>query len=309
MKNKHPTHLLTIILLFMQLSTNAQTTEKIAGSYKIKGAVLVINADNTCWALAENTVLRGVVDIKDWVVMVRPKTPSAPFVLYGRKNETIEKGNKIMFGNFVEANALVNMKENNSSFTTMKTVFNEDANCLNPPYIFNNPTQNPKFYFTVTGQDQVYSFNNNQGYNDFIVLYSHQAGNNFELDLQLSSDSSHLLYNGKVLEKLKNDISKEEINQLAAMYNRAYPEADKYYCNPAYNFFEEHGVNVHSGAYKKIEKSGAYYFINSTTEQMEDNDYNNYSKIYEYEKINATVLSVKDYTIDRSPLFTAKCNE
>ncbi len=215
-----------------------------------------------------------------------------------------------MFGNFTSANALVNMEANNLSITSMKPVINEYANCWSPPYIYKNKVQNNYFYFSEKGEKTLYLFNNNQGYNDFIVVYTRQETSGFHLNLELSSENkSQLLYNGEILEKLNSAKIKEDATQIIEMYNRAYPFADQYYCNPAYNYFEEHGINIHAGSYKKIEKNGAFYYFDSTAEPLEDSDYNNKSKIYEYQKISPTVLTDKIYSIVQSPVFNVKCND
>ncbi len=65
MKRRLYIYQLAFLFMGMSLFVNAQSTKDIAGIYKLKEITLVLNPDNTCLALAENMVLRGVVEINN----------------------------------------------------------------------------------------------------------------------------------------------------------------------------------------------------------------------------------------------------
>ena len=191
----------------------------------------------------------------------------------------------------------------------MKPVFNSGANCIDYPNVLDNPNENSKFYFAIQGKKEVYEFENNQGYRDFIVLYLPQKEENFRINLALNKDRDKISYKGKVLEKEENAITRNEIDKVLAMYNRAYSESENYYCNPAYNFFETEGIDVKSGQYKKEEYAGTYYFVDKYNEPGDDKDYHNTSKIYEYQKVNPKISTNRSYTIEKSSVFNFECEK
>ncbi len=300
---------LTLLLFFAltTLTSCAQNSSKIAGSYKMDGSLLVINADNTCMIFAVNAFVKGIVEINGNEVTITPYVPKVPFILYGRKSESRVGGNTLMLQGFDDEETLINFDENNTSLKKMTPVFNTAANCIDYPTVLNNPNENSKFYFAIEGQKQVYEFDNNQGYRDFIVLYLPQKDENLRMNFTLNKDKNKIVYEGKVLEKEENGMNKKELDEVMAMYNRAYSESEYYYCNPAYNFFETEGIDVKSGQYKKEEYAGAYYFIDKLNEADDDKDYHNTTKIYEYQKINPKVLTDQSYAIEKASIFTFTC--
>lgn len=83
------------------------------------------------------------------------------------------------------------------------------------------------------------------------------------------------------------------------MYNRAFPKTEYYYCNEAYNFFEENGIDVHTDQYEKVVNFDEYYYkdkyndpplLHETddsyeyTENDKNEQYNDKCHINEYKK-------------------------
>ncbi len=300
-------NLLLLLFLSTTLTSCAQNSSKIAGSYKMDGSLLVINADNTCMIFAVNAFVKGNVEINGNEVTITPYVPKVPFVLYGRKSESRVGGNTLMLQGFNDAETLINFEENNTSINKMKPVFNSGANCVDYPNVLDNPNENSSFYFAIEGKKEVYEFENKQGYRDFVVLYLPQKEENLRINFTLNKDKNKIIYKGKVVEKEENAITEDELDKVMAMYNRAYSESEYYYCNPAYNFFETEGIDVKSGQYKKEEYAGAYYFVDKYNEPDNDDDYHNTTKIYEYKKINPKVLTDQSYTIEKASVFTFTC--
>ena len=115
-----------------------------------------------------------------------------------------------------------------------------------------------------------------------------------------------IYYEGKIISKLaKNELNKEEVNQMMGMFERAFSESENYYCNPAYNFFEEFGIDMTQ--YDKQTDGDEYYFINKYNEPLEDDDYHDISKVYEYKKITPTILTDYNYSVKEGSIFHFTC--
>ncbi len=326
--------LLFALLAILSCSQNTKSNSKqIEGVYDFERGALIINADNTCFILAENTCIKGIVEIQDTIVKIKSYIPEVPFVLYGRKNNNyyearegeITDENKIVYQNFEDANALVNHDTKNNSLQTMTPLLNKDASCVDFQIEEGIKKRSEKFYFAIKGQKEVYEFENDEDYTEFIVQYIVPENEKFEVILKWNKKTNNLTFNGKVLEKNVKTIQKKEMENIVAMYNRAYPETEYYYCNLAYNFFEEKGIDVHSGQYKKVENDGEYFYIDKyneppiTHDDMNDTidyreidkeaEYRSTYQIKEYKKIAPTILKDKKYNINPNSIFSFSCDK
>ncbi len=318
-----------VTLLFSIISCS-QESSKIAGMYRMKRSVLLINNDNTCFILGENSCVKGVVAINGDSVVIKPYIPEVPFVLYGRKNNNYHEeregergimGNKIMFQNFESANAFADFQSRDAP-QNMKLVLNSDSNCVDYPLVLENETQVENFYFAIKDREEVYEFETGK-YTDFMVHYIAPTIENFELVLHWDKKSNNLTFDGNVLEKNSDPKFEMTINKIVGMYGRAFPESEYYYCNPAYNFFEENGIDVHSERYEKVENFGEYYYIHKYNgppilhetddtgdyaEADENAEYQSSYQINEYKKIEPKLLKKQTYQAQKNSLFTFTCD-
>ena len=285
-----------------------QSIRNIAGQYKVATTLLVIEPDNTFLMVDMGTLEKGIVTINGDNGKLIFNKPKELFTLYGRTRNSITTGNIINYkSGKSEARPLINYDEHNNELKKMKKVFNDDANCLKQPTLINNPHNNPKFYFSVQDSKEVYEFENNQGYNDFVVLYRAPRVATDEIKFAISEDGKSIVLQDLPVKKLsKPNISQEEIKELFGMYDRAFGESAYYYCNPAYNTFEESGIHLEE--FDKVQESNEYYFKNKTIEPADDSDYHDYGIIYEYKKINPVILKDRKYTLDAVPVFNFTCD-
>lgn len=323
--------LIVFAMLLFSVTSCSKESGKFAGVYKLEGAILLINSDNTCFILSENSCVKGIVEIKDSIITIRPYVPEVPFVLYGRVNNIYreeregERGitsSKIMFQNFDSANALANLLGDDTT-QTMTSVLNSDSNCVDYPLVFDNENQADQFYFAVKGKQEVYEFATNE-YTDFIVQYIAPDVEDFELVLHWDKKSNELIFEGKPLEQNKEMEFESTVKKIAEMYGRAFPESDYYYCNPEYNFFEENGIDVHTEQYEKVKNGEEYFYVDKlngspiTHETDDSGDYTeadanaNYQSSYqinEYKKIKPKIIKNQTCKVLKNSLFTFTCDE
>jgi hypothetical protein len=294
--------------VFLSFCAYAQKSSKIAGQYKISNEILIINPDNSFLIIGYGTLIKGSIEINGSTVQLKPYVPEHPFVLYGRNKQKDLTGSTILFKHFEDAETLVSYEESKTNPKKMKRVFNVDANCIEYPNVLSTPNSNLRFCFAINGSSKIYTFENKEDYNDFIVVYLKTPNNFPGLNLTLKEDGQTLLYQGEALKKLPSEaVNKKTIDQLTGMYNRGQPESENYYCNPAYNYFEQKGVDL--SQYEKKQNDKEYYFLNKSEEVDESEAYDNVTIIYEYKKITPTVLTDLPYSVDNKPLFHFKCDD
>ncbi|MEO6838166.1 MAG: hypothetical protein ABI261_09155, partial [Ginsengibacter sp.] len=106
----------TIIIMTITLSASAQNSNKIAGIYSLpENGALLVRPDNTFMIVGYGTMIKGKVEINDALAKFIPDQPDHPFVLYGRTNQSIVSGNKIMFKGLEEGETLINCSSDNGT--------------------------------------------------------------------------------------------------------------------------------------------------------------------------------------------------
>lgn len=94
------------------------------------------------------------------------------------------------------------------------------------------------------------------------------------------------------------------------MYERAYPEGKYYYCNPAYNIIEEHGIDISQYEEFGYKGEGKFHLKGSDARPYSErfeNDYDDNAIIYQYEKIDPKMVEKTKYLINEKSIFISKC--
>lgn len=152
--------ILGILFLYFSVLSCNDDSSKFQGIYIIKGGSLIINSNNTCFFLAENTCIKGIIKIDNNIVTIKSYVPKVPFVLYGRICNSYTH-DKIMFQNFENVDGLINFDTGNNISQKMIPVLNDNANCVDYPLVFTNSNITKKFSFAIKGKSDVFEFENN----------------------------------------------------------------------------------------------------------------------------------------------------
>ncbi|KFE97633.1 hypothetical protein [Chryseobacterium luteum] len=294
--------------------SNGQNTKNIAGEYD-NG--LYIFDDNTFMAGGVNAVVFGTVEVNGNIITLIKHHPKQKFALYGRQVGTRLYGNTIMFQGF-EDNGLVNLSENNNPPKVMRRVFNADANCVDWPSFYDNGEDCKEIYFADKNDPQLYKFELPKGVRDFVAFRFDFEDNPILYEpivAKVADDFNSISFAANGEKIAKKPLTKKILqtkDMVMSMYERAYPEGKYYYCNPAYNIFEETGINISN--YKEIgtKEEGVLQLKGSKryepgAENRLKFDYHSDEIIYRYEKIEAKVISNMDFSINNKSIFTFVC--
>lgn len=308
--------LLILLILISFSSCNGQNTKKIAGQYKDGSSVLYIFEDNTFMILAVNAMEFGNVVLNGQNITLTPHRPKQKFALYGRKVQSRVYGNTIMFQGFDKGNGLVNLGENNSPPTEMQRVFNAGANCIDWPNFYDNNNDSKIIYFTEKETDKVFEFKIPEGYRDFVAFRFEDKVNVESVSATASPDFKRIIMKGgdeMVKEPLTEEIMANKKTGIS-MYERVYPGGKYYYCNPAYNMFEMEGINIRNYENIGFEGEGVFRLLGQNQNGGEpgsdtrlDYDYHDETIIYQYTRIEPTIISKPVYKINEQSIFIANC--
>lgn len=298
----------------ISILSSAQDTKKIAGQYD-NG--LYIFEDNTFLAGGVNSVVFGTVEVEGNIIKLKKHHPKQKFSLYGRKTTTKVSGNTIMFQGF-EHNGLVNLSENNDGPKVLRRVFNEGANCCDWPNLYENSENCKVIYLADENDSTLYKFELPPDYRDFVAFrFDFEDDPNLYQPIfaMIANDLNSISFENSGKKVMKKPLDKDILQTreiVMSMYARAYPEGKYYYCNPAYNIFEETGIALE--AYKEIDHNdngvlqlkGSKKHEPSSQNRLEF-DFHSNDIIYRYEKLDATVMSNTNFSIDNKSIFTFVC--
>ncbi|MDY3548942.1 hypothetical protein PG291_10040 [Riemerella anatipestifer] len=311
-KSKIISCLLSVMLMTTFTSySNAQTTKQIAGEYENE---LYIYEDGTFFAGGMHSFVLGTIEFEgDFIKLIKHR-PKHKFALYGRKENSRVYGNTIMFQGF-EYNGLVNFSEKNNPPTMMQRVFNENANCFDWPFFYDNSEDCKTIYFTDESDKQLYKFELPEDYRDFVAFrfnFEDDPNLNEPIIAKVSKDFNSISFydsNEKLMKKPLTQEALETKEMVFSMYERVYPEGKYYYCNPAYNMFEEEGIDINQYEEFGYKGEGKFHLKGSEAypegERFE-NDYHDNTIIYRYEKIVPEIVEKTKYSIRETSIFECK---
>jgi hypothetical protein len=299
------------LMTLVMMSCNAQTNKTISGEC----VGMYFMDDNTFVFGTRNAMELGTYKIDNDKIYFKSNQKSVRFSLYGRKNNSVKKGIKIMFdtsdiGNFVK------FQTNNGTITeNFQPILDRNIGSFTFPYVYNRLADTKTFYFMEENTNKEYKFENNTDFNDFILFYrkdKETSGIEESLSgkIKILKNGKSILMSGqeiKLVPFTKSSLS--EIETYKRMYLKAYPIEEYYYCNAAYNDFD--GKVVDMSLYKiKDEKQGEYIKIKKANDDYKDeqDEYHNDKLMYRYKKIQSTIekIDFSKIVIDKKALFDSK---
>jgi len=305
---------------------NAQNKEIITGTYSLgssspEGGSHLIILENGIYALMYfGGMQTGKWNLtKDAIYRFSPNIKESKFELFGRHNKNLKDSTKIFFNGFENSETFIQLRTNKEEEYNLQRVFNIDANCFDFPYvhIFKTVANSISLMFENygDGRSKVITFNNPDGYNDFLANYIEVERSEartffatFKEDILYfqgneSSSRTPLDEDDEEIEFIRNFIDKEMIR-------------DTIYLNPSYNVFggldsEEEPRDIHERHIFSEQKNA---FIN-TKSYVEGNEYiksdesfDNMSIIYAYRVLKEFSKASVKFKIDENSIFQVSCD-
>lgn len=299
-----------IMSLFI-ISCNAQNNKTISG--ECEGMYFM--DDNTFVFIKGYGMELGTYRIDNNKIYFKSNQKSVRFSLYGRKNNSVKKGIRIMFDGF-DIGSFIKFQTTDTTISKIfQPILDKDIGAFTFPYIYNSLVNIKKIYLTELNTDREYKFENNTDFNDFILFYREDketSGIEESLSgiIKISENGKSILVSGqeiKLAPFTKSSLS--EIETYKRMYLKSYPIEEYYYCNAAYNDFDEKVVDMKQ--YKiNDEKQSEYIKIKKANDAFvnKQDDFDNDKLIYRYKKIQSTIekIDFSKIIIDKTALFDVK---
>lgn len=308
--------------LFLVLSSTlmAQNNMDITGVYTLgsspEGSSLLWVLENGKYAITYfGGVQVGSWKKKDNTFEFKPAVKENKFELYGRKNKDLKNNSRVFFSGFEDTNVFVGFA-NEGEPLKMKRVFNEDANCFGFPYIhtLDKAPGIVSFMYEHNGKESVvYTFKNQQGYNDFAVLNYVRSAQSEEMSFTAAYKENSLQilnnYGGENDSYDKHPLPKEgeDIDFLMEVTSVDMTSPEVIYYNPSFMSFEGNPEEC----YEFNKEKGAYIYPGYYKEgdEYDDNEdsFDKMTVIYPYQAIKP-VKEAKKYQLDNESIFTVTCD-
>lgn len=319
--------ILLILLAFITFTSAAQTTADVVGKYDRsqhgdpQGFATLFVLENHKYAI----IFFGGAQVGTWnigknnEIQFVPMVASQRFTIYGRHNPNLSDSTRISFMNFTDGENYVQFGKTISGKTLMKRVFNESPNCLSFPYVHkyngnsseisfvNKPYQeNPAQQFL---QD-VYTFKNNDNYNDFIAYYFKIKKS--DRPFTVIAKKGGFFFSEDDFERKEPLPTKGEDAKMIESIAALDMNPAEVYFNPFYGEYDK-DVKKDILNYTYNSAKEAYISPRNYTEGEEftklDDSFNDMDIIYLFKNIKTLSKVKKTYITDEVPIFNIKCND
>lgn len=309
--------LITFITVLINGQSHARNIQQIVGQYQDNQSSLIIFEDSTFMILAYATLLTGTVEIeKSEAKFILSNNNN--FSVYGRRNNEIKNGSKLMFYGFNNGESYFG----NTAEDKLRPIQTD----LDSYYSFLNVSESKMFCFMgnkanwwdETNSRTLYKFTNKEEYNDFIILRK-ESPNASSFKAQIADEGKKLILlddeNKKTLEKgpIESEIKDQFIQKLLfkqLIGNDKYQDLmqRKYvFANSAYRQYEPQNI-LDTDLYISLnDGQGTYisrevYNENEKYDTGDPNEYHNYLRIYKYTRVEAEISEQLDITLDTIPI-------
>lgn len=308
------------LLLVLSSTLMAQNNADITGVYTLgsspEGSTHLWVLENGKYAITYfGGVQVGSWKKKDNTFEFEPAVRENKFELYGRKNKDLKNNSRVFFSGFEDTDVFVGFA-NEGEPLKMKRAFNEDANCFGFPYIhtLDKAPGIVSFMYEHNGKESViYTFKNQQGYNDFAVLNYVRSAQSEEMSFTAvyKENSLQILnnYGGENDSYDKHPLPKEgeDIDFLMEVTSVDMTSPEVVYYNPSFMSFEGNPEEC----YEFNKEKGAYIYPGYYKEgdEYDDNEdsFDKMTVIFPYQAIKP-VKETKKYQLDNASIFTVTCD-
>lgn len=286
--------------------------DKITGVYYFSsgnpegGTSLIVYPENKFVIAYFGNMISGTWELRGQVVYFHPNIEKEPFVLYARKNDTI-KNARVLFIGFDRGNpAYVNFS---NSVKGMQAVFNEDANCFAPPYVYES---NEKLInlsaaladnYIPDGKFELITFDTLGVFNDFILYKNSEQEDIKDFTAQIQNDRLEFSFFDKKVSKRDLSTLDDEESIYLKNFIKLKPYEDVVFLNSE-GWIVEPMVrySLDKFTYDELED---VYTINAETEGSDITVY----KLVPYRRVQTGNVKTGSVRILKNSLFTATCDE
>ncbi len=312
----------------MSTLANAQNNPDIVGLYNLgssspEGGSHLFVLGNGNYAI---TYFGGIQTGK-WnvteenVFKFSPTIGECKFELFGRHNKDLKGNTNIFFSGFENRETFIQLRTANEDKIIMQRVFNVDANCFSPPYVYTFKTiANSILFMSLPYGDNdtkhsIIMIENPNGYNDFVANFIEI--NDYEAQPLTArfKDGKLFFEENHSTERIPLDEFGEDVEFIKQVIDME-SNRDTIYLNPSYNIFgdldrEKTQRDIHDH-YVFNEQKNAFidpkYYVEGQEYTNSDKFYDDMSLIYPYSALNKFNKKSVKCILNEKPLFQVNCD-
>jgi len=308
--------LITLNLSFSMAQTNIAGVYRRSSGNPEGGNSFFIFDDHKFVVAFFGGVIAGTWHMENNKIHFKPNVSEHSFYIYGRHNKELKDSSKIYFQGFNDRPTFVGLGKKQAEMPLMKSVFNENPNCVPYPSVAKFGEIPAQLLFTDLpyGNDApkraMYAFDNSEKYNDFIAYYIKDDRDRNPFDAELKDGKIYFGYDDKGSAKYPLPTAGEDfefIKQILA----APQSTEKIFYNP---FYKESTADVSDKRNWKFDE-GKNAFINflnyvegEENRPNEQDAYNKMNIVYQFNLLKLIQKEPKAFSKEAKPLFVAKCN-
>jgi len=315
-----------ILAIAMVNITNAQSNMNITGTYSLgssspDGASHLIILENGNYAITYfGGIQTGQWELtKDNNYLFTSNLKESKFELFGRYNKDLKESTKIFFTGFENSETFIQLRTSKEEGYNMQRVFNLDANCFSFPYVhtFKTAANSISLMFESYGEgrSKIITFNNSEGYNDFLANYIEVGSHEARPFYATFKDNSLYFEDNNFSERTPLNEDDEDIEFIRSFIDKEM-NRETIYLNPFYNMFggiesEDTNQDIHEH-HVFNELKNAFIDTKSYVEGNEyiksDESFHNMSIIYAYKVLKEFSKASVKFKINENSIFQVSCD-
>ncbi len=302
-------------------AVKSQSPKDIVGAYNLRGGLHFVKPDHTFVIIAYATLMTGTWELQDkGLVYFVPNYEKNRFTLYGRHNKNIADRTKILLSyGFYEDETLLHFGPLKNPVPEFKRIFKPGHRHISFPYVYTKNGNSAEVSFTYfpysyeeerTKTPEIYTFINNQKFNDFIGYY-HEVKEDFK-PFYYKYQNGKLFYDKENYSEKRNLESETQAIETDFRYliENSNPtfSPKKIFSTPLYNSFEVSDEDLVLNFKFNAQKNAWLNILNDKNDEelAEDNDYHKVNIIFEYHKVENFSKKNSIIKIDETPIFISE---
>lgn len=247
-----------------------------------------------------------------------PNIRESKFELFGRHNKDLNGNTKILFGGFEKSQTFIQLRTANEEENTLQRVFNLEANCFSPPYVYTFKSIANSISFLSIQFDEpkstIITIENPDAYNDFVANFI--AVDNYETQPFFAKFKDDKLYfeEDRAPQRSPLDEVGEDLEFIKRFID-SESKRDTIYLNPSYQKFgqldAEGPLDIHEHHVFDQQKNAfvdTEYYIEGSEYIKSEESYEDMSIIYSYSALKKYSKKSVKYKINEESLFQVNCD-
>ncbi|MBC9913785.1 hypothetical protein [Chitinophaga varians] len=296
-------------MTMLTLMSDGASAQSIAGRYGGVQDGICIFDGGRYFLYGYATLAPGTYHVEKDRIRFVPDKPANTFIVFARENKNLHDSVRMYFNGFERGQTFLQLDNGKT-----RRVFNEGANCFNPPYVYEDAAVPSQITFSHVTDDygvlktdkNTESYRPDKKFNDFVFLY--QKPNRYQepfVGVITKEEGETVLQTSLTSRKFAKEPNDKETEEKMAYLSEGKAGEEVLYANRFYKLLTEIDTSEYT-----YDAGNQQYTAHGTKPEALTEEYNDVRILYKYEPLMPVLKEFrKPGKIDLPPLFYTTCED